>query len=202
MRRSGWLVLLALLAPLACLPSCATPPPPPPAEPPTELFAGVVELNGGPLDPLADRSAKATVLLFTRSDCPISNRYAPEVSRLHAEYGPRGVEFFLVYVDPDQSNDAVRTHVRDHGYTCRVLLDRRHELVLRCGATITPEAALYVAGRRLYRGRIDDRFAALNVMRAQATVRDLANALDAALAGREPPVAETLAIGCVIDDLR
>ncbi|MBL8842067.1 MAG: redoxin family protein [Planctomycetes bacterium] len=169
---------------------------------PAESSTRVVELDGGPLDPLADRAAKATVLLFTRGDCPISNRYAPEVRRLHAEYGPRGVEFFLVYVDPDQSDDEVRAHVRDYGYACRVLLDRRHELVSLAGATITPEAALYVAGRRLYRGRIDDRFAALNVMRAQPTVRDLADALDAALAGREPLVAETLAIGCVIDDLR
>lgn len=198
MRRSGWLVRFVLIASSACLPSCAAPNSPPP----TESHLRVVELDGGPLDPLAERSAKATVLLFTRSDCPISNRYAPEVSRLHAEYGPRGVEFFLVYVDPDQSDDAVRTHVRDHGYTCGVLLDRHHELVRRSGATITPEAALYVAGRRLYRGRIDDRFAALNVMRAQPTVRDLADALDAALAGRAPLVAETLAIGCVIDDLR
>ena len=64
MRRSAWLVLLALLASLACLPSCAAPNPSSPTAPavdaPAESSTRVVELDGGPLDPLADRAAKAT----------------------------------------------------------------------------------------------------------------------------------------------
>lgn len=194
-------VAIVALAPVALLAACGAPtrPPPPPLLPPIAVF----ELDHGPVDPLADPAARATVLLFTRSDCPISNRYAPEVARLHAEYAPRGVAFFLVYVDPDQPEDEVRAHVRDHGYACRVLLDRSHQLVDLAGATITPEAALYLpGGRRVYRGRIDDRFVALDVMRPQPTRRDLADAIDAALAGHAPEVAETPAIGCVIADLR
>jgi hypothetical protein len=194
---------LAAMASCALLAACAAPPPPTPPlpQPPPPLIA-VFELDRGPVDPLADPAARATVLLFTRSDCPISNRYAPEIARLHAEYGPRGVAFFLVYVDPDQSEDAVRAHVHDHGYACRVLLDRSHQLVALAGATITPEAALYLpGGRRVYRGRIDDRFVALDVVRAQPTCHDLAEAIDAALAGHAPEVAETTAIGCVIGDL-
>lgn len=192
---------LVALAPLALLAACGAPPTrPPPFVPPTAV---VFELDHGPIDPLADPTARATVLLFTRSDCPISNRYAPEVARLHAEYGPRGVAFFLVYVDPDQSEEAVRAHVRDHGYACRVLLDRSHQLVALAGASITPEAALFLpGGRRIYRGRIDDRFVALDVMRPQPTRRDLAEAIEAALAGRAPEVTETTAIGCVLGDLQ
>lgn len=189
------LVAVLLLA------ACANPPPVP--SPAPAAITGVFELDRGPVDPFADGVAKATVLLFTRSDCPISNRYAPEVGRLVDAWSPRGVAFFLVYVDPRQPDAEVRTHVSDHGYRCRVLLDRRHELVALAGATITPEAAVFGPGRALlYRGRIDDRFPELNVMRAQPTRRELADALAAILAGHAPAVAEAPAVGCVIEDLR
>ena len=31
-----------------------------------------------------------TVLIFISTDCPISNRYAPEIKRLHDEFAPKG----------------------------------------------------------------------------------------------------------------
>ena len=52
------------------------------------------------------------VLVFTTTDCPISNRYAPELERLHRDYGSRGVAFFLVYPDP-----AVEASQRLRGFT-------------------------------------------------------------------------------------
>ena len=165
--------------------------------------ARVVELDHGPVDPLASRDAKATVLLFTRSDCPISNKYAPEVKRLAGKWQPRGVAFWLVYVDPAQTETQVREHVRDFGYPCRVALDRAHELVDLVGAKITPEVAVFTPARRIaYRGRIDDRFVDLGVARPQATTHELEDALEAVLSGREPAVAHAPPVGCVIDDLR
>jgi len=44
------------------------------------------DLEGKSVNPLADSSAKAVVFIFTRADCPISNRYAPEVRRLSASF--------------------------------------------------------------------------------------------------------------------
>src|SRR5258706_7607896 len=46
---------------------------------------------------------KTIVCLFTRTDCPISNSYAPEMRRIHEKFSPRGVAFYLVYPDPDES---------------------------------------------------------------------------------------------------
>ena len=43
----------------------------------------VLDLEGRRFDPLEATQSKATVYLFTRSDCPISNRYAPEIHRLY-----------------------------------------------------------------------------------------------------------------------
>ena len=44
-------------------------------------------LDGVPVEPFAPaRGIEATVLLFVMTDCPISNRYAPEIRRLHDEF--------------------------------------------------------------------------------------------------------------------
>src|SRR5258705_11944192 len=50
-----------------------------------------------PIDP-----PKVVVCLFTRTDCPVSNSYAPEVRRIYEKFSPRGGGFYLVYPDPDE----------------------------------------------------------------------------------------------------
>ena len=48
---------------------------------------GVFDLDGRLVDPLAlPAGTRAHVLVFTTTDCPISNRYAPEIQRLAAAY--------------------------------------------------------------------------------------------------------------------
>src|SRR5688500_1125789 len=56
------------------------------------------------------------VLVFARTDCPISNRYAPELRRLHERFVPQGVRFVLVYTDPAGSAAEVESHARAFGY--------------------------------------------------------------------------------------
>ena len=64
---------------------------------------------------------------------------------------------------------------------------------------MTPEAVVFgKSGEILYRGRIDDNYAAFGKKRALATHHDLANALDAIAAGRPIKQKETKAIGCLI----
>jgi hypothetical protein len=62
----------------------------------------LLDLDGHTLDPLAGAAARASVFLFTPTDCPISNRYAPELHRIRNAFAPRGIAFLLVYVDPSQ----------------------------------------------------------------------------------------------------
>ena len=154
------------------------------------------------MDPLSG-DAPATVFLFTRSDCPISNRYAPEVGRLQERFSNRDVEFWLVYPDPDETTETIRRHMEEYGYRFGALRDPGHELVRRTGATITPEAALFDGnGTMVYRGRIEDRYVAFGKARATATRHDLEDALLAVLDGgtvREPT---TKAVGCFIADLK
>jgi hypothetical protein len=141
----------------------------------------------------------AIVLVFIAPECPISNAYAPEIERLAGTYGPRGVSFYLVHADPDVTPEQARAHAAEFGFRSRVLLDPNHELVRLTGATVTPEAAvLTTTGDVVYRGRIDDRYLALGKKRFRATTRDLADALDAQVQGKEVAVARTKAVGCLI----
>jgi hypothetical protein len=144
---------------------------------------------------------KATVFLFVSVDCPISNRYAPEVRRLHERYAAKGIQFSLVYPNPVEPVAAIRRHLTDFSYPMRALRDPRHELVKIAGATITPEAAVFdPKGRLLYRGRIDDRYVSLGVERPVATKRDLDEALTDIAEGRTPRQSSTQAVGCFIAD--
>lgn len=159
------------------------------------------DLAGGSVDPFAG-DAPATVVLFVRSDCPISNRYAPEVRRIYEELAPRGVAFWLVYVEREAPAEALRSSTRAFGYPFPALRDARHELVERTGATVTPEAAVFdAAGRMVYRGRIDDRWAGLGRPRPAPTRHDLEEAAAAAAAGERRALRTTRAIGCFIADL-
>ena len=66
-----------------------------------------LDLRGHQVAPL-NTQATATTLIFVRSDCPISNRYAPEMQRLHDEYDPAGMQFYLVYPDPDETPESIQ----------------------------------------------------------------------------------------------
>ena len=144
---------------------------------------------------------KARVLIFTTIDCPISNRYAPEIARLHGEFAAQGIAFSLVFTNPADTQEAIDAHVKRFGYRMPAVRDPQHALVKKTGVTIAPEAAvLDAADRVLYRGRIDDRYVSFGVDRPTPTRRDLRDALVAIVAGRPVKVPQTQAVGCVLSD--
>lgn len=178
-------------------------PAPPAATPAVRTRSAGPTLDGRPFDLWQDRDAAATVLVFVRTDCPVSNRYAPVLRDLSEAYGPRRVDFFLVYVDPRETPDSVAGHRREYQLPCPGVLDPQHRLVAMSGATVTPEAAVFDARRELaYCGRIDDLFPDFGESRTEATTHELADALDAVLAGQAVAQSRTRAVGCYIGDLR
>lgn len=160
-----------------------------------------LSLNAQPQQPDAD-APRLAAYIFTHTDCPVANRYAPELARIHAEYAPRGVQFYLVYVDPALTADEIRTHMTEWGYSMGVVRDSYHDLVAVAGALRTPEVAVFAPGRRLlYCGRIDNLYEDYGKARAEASQRDVRNALDAALAGKPIETSRTVAVGCYIADI-
>jgi len=162
-----------------------------------------IRLDGSGSDPRGvPHGARAIVLLFTSTDCPISNRYAPEVRRLAARFGPEGVVFRLIYPSPSDGADSIREHMASFAYTgtAHAFRDPDQALVRLTGVTVTPEAVVYSGGRIVYRGRIDDRYVDLGRERPAPTVHDLADSLTAVLSGTPVPRPVTQAVGCFIAD--
>jgi hypothetical protein len=159
----------------------------------------VRDVSGVAHRPLEAKGRRATLLFFIAHDCPIANRYAPEINRICREYAARKVACYVVYVEPDLPSREARDHAKAYGYPCPALLDTGHQLVRKAGATVTPEAAVFGSdGRLRYRGRIDDRYLDFGEARLQPTTRDLRLALESILQGRPAPNARTKAVGCFI----
>ena len=165
----------------------------------------VFDANGDAVEPLAASGARAIVFVFTATDCPISNRYAPEVRGLYERFAPRGVAFWLVYADPSDSAEAIQRHIQEFDYPLTPLRDSQHALVKLTGVRVTPEAAVLVPGaggpRLVYRGRIDDLYVDFGKARAKPTTRDLERVLETILAGTTPRLQTTPAVGCFIPKL-
>jgi len=162
----------------------------------------VPDLDGKLAEPLKLLpGTKATVLLFVSSDCPVSNRYAPDIRKLHDTYAKNGVAFWLIYPNLADAVADIRDHIKQFSYPGTALRDVKHDLVKRAGATITPEAAVYDGrGVMTYRGRIDDRYSAVGIEKAMATRHDLHDAIAATLAGKPIRDNRTQAVGCYIAD--
>jgi hypothetical protein len=169
--------------------------------------AHVVDLDGRVVDPLkTSAAARGTVVVFVRTDCPIANRLLPAIERLRAAYEPKGVTFWLVFVDPSEPVAAIRKHLLSFDQHSNAVRDSRHELVKLTGATRTPEAAVYVPDgprvRLVYRGRIDNKFVDVGRARPAATSHDLQDILDVVLSGRTTATPRiTQPVGCIIADL-
>ena len=159
-------------------------------------------LDGTRVAPLASAvGVEATVLLFVMTDCPISNRYAPEVIRIQEEFAG-SVRFWLTYVDVQRPVDEHREHRASFGYPFGAVRDADGALATLAGATVTPEVAVFDGRQRMiYRGRIDDRFVSFGVARRAPRTRDLHGVLSRVAAGETLAFSETRAVGCYIPGL-
>jgi hypothetical protein len=163
----------------------------------------LLDLDGKPFDLWSQTHSPITVVVFTRTDCPISNRAAPEVCRLCELYQPRGVKFFLIYVDPKEQPETIRQHLQEYGYPCPGIRDPEHSLVTYCKATATPEAVVFNNNHEIvYQGRINDQYVDLGNSRTEPTTNDLANAIKSTVLGQPVATPRTRAIGCSIADLK
>ena len=163
----------------------------------------LVDLDGKPFDIRKSSEGRVHVAVFTRTDCPVSNQFAPEVRELYEKLHSQGVDIYLIYVDPNEKPEAIRKHLQEYEYPCVGLRDPDHTLVAQTGATVTPEAVVFDSDWRItYRGRINNEYVEIGKSRTSSVRHDLLEAIEATLAGR--PIAEPLtrAVGCYIGDLR
>ncbi len=64
-------------------------------------------VSGAPVHPLSEaRKAKkrGVVFFFVTTDCPIANRFAPEIGRICDDYEKRDIAFYIVQTDREFEN--------------------------------------------------------------------------------------------------
>jgi hypothetical protein len=159
------------------------------------------DLEGKSVNPLHASAGKVVVLVFLRRDCPISNRYAPVIQKIGAEFS-QDASFWLVYPDKDEAPQAIKKHLQDLGFHLPALRDPTHALVKIAQVQVTPEAAVFDRNHRLiYEGRIDNWYHDLTRVRPAATTHELEDAIRAALNGKPVPKTDVRGVGCFISDL-
>jgi len=158
--------------------------------------------NPAQANPFSSAAGKVIVLIFVRTDCPIANRYAPEIARLSAAHASHAA-FWMVYPDKRESADEIRKHQSEYHLGLPVLRDPQGTLMKRAQASVTPEAAVFDAkGRLVYHGRIDNWFADFGRARPAATTHELIDAIAAAESGHPETLPSVPAVGCYLSDLQ
>ncbi len=152
------------------------------------------QLHQAPTQP-----AKPLVLLFVRTDCPISNRYAPELERIYEKYSADGIDFRTVYPEPGLSSQDMDHHRTEYGLKIPASLDPYRHYVNLAKASVTPEAAVFVEGKLIYRGRIDNWYIDIGKSQPKPTEHSLEDVLRLISEGKIPAFRETRPVGCVIE---
>ena len=154
-------------------------------------------------------NAKLLVVVFTCNHCPTAQYYEERIKRIVSDYRERGVALVAImpndpksvrldelgWTDLSDSFEEMKIRARDKQFNFPYLDDGDTEAVSKAyGPVATPHAFVFDAERKLrYAGRIDD-----SEREAAVKVQDLRRALDALLAGQEPPVTHTKVVGCSI----
>lgn len=161
----------------------------------------VYDLSGKPVDPVHATAGKPVVLIFMRTDCPVSNRYTPTIQSFSQKYSGRA-SFYLVYPDASETAGNIQKHLKEYSLQLTALRDPKHELVKMSQVEITPEVGVFNGkGELLYHGRIDNWYEDFGRARPAPTTHELDEAIQAALTGSLAPKSVG-GVGCYISDLR
>lgn len=153
--------------------------------------------------------ARILVVVFTCNHCPTAQYYQERIKQIVTDYKSKGVALVAImpndpkavrldelgWSDLSDTFSEMKIRARDSHFNFPYLYDGETEEVSRAyGPVATPHVFVFDSTRRLrYVGAID------NSQRiAHVTKNYLRDALNALLAGKEPPVTQTKAIGCSI----
>ncbi len=143
--------------------------------------------------------AAALVVVQTCNHCPYAQAWEGRLIEIARDYAGKDVSVVAISSNdaashPEDSFPEMAKRAEAKGYTFDYLYDESQEIARTLGAERTPEVFLYDGDRKLvYHGAIDD-----NRDDGAVAAHYLRDALDAVLAGNEPAVAETAAVGCTV----
>ncbi len=144
-------------------------------------------------------AGKAAVIVFTCNHCPYAKAWEDRILDVGREYAGRGVTTAAINSNnaaeyPDDSFDAMKARASDKNYAIPYLYDESQAVAHAYGAERTPEVFLFDSERNLrYHGAVDD-----NQDETKVGSHYLRDAIEAVLAGADPAVTQTEAVGCTI----
>jgi peroxiredoxin len=154
-------------------------------------------------------SAKLLVVVFTCNHCPTAQYYEERLKKLTTDYQSKGVAVVAIspndpksvrldelgWSDLGDTFEEMQLRAKHQEFNFPYLYDGDTEAVSRAyGPVATPHVFVFDASRKLrYVGAVDD-----SERPRQVKVHYVRNALDALLAGKEPPVTKTKIVGCSV----
>lgn len=149
------------------------------------------------------KDARALAVIFMCNHCPYVIAVQDRINELAKEYAARGVRLIGINSNdvskyPDDSFDKMKERARERNFAFPYLFDETQEVARAYDAACTPDPYLFenVGGKFIlrYHGRIDD-----NWKEPQSvTRREMAEAINAVLAGKPVPFEAKPAMGCNI----
>jgi len=144
-----------------------------------------------------------TVYIFLSETCPICKSITPEVNKLQQEFGGLDVSFLGIFPNKKFSTLESRTaFAQKFGLKFPLQADSGQTLTQTFKATITPEVIVVdnQTNKILYRGMIDNSFAAIGKRRTVVTKFFLRSALKDWMLGKKPLLSNTEPVGCLIEN--
>jgi len=146
------------------------------------------------------KNSKILIVGFTCNHCPYVKAYEDRLSTLAQKFKSQSVAVVCINSNdpikyPDDSFQNMVTRAKEKNFAFDYLQDETQEVARAFNAACTPEFYLYDQSRKLrYHGRLDDN------THEPEKVKDryLELAIAAVLAGKNPDVATTPALGCGI----
>jgi len=153
--------------------------------------------------------AKILIVVFTCNHCPTAQYYEGRIKQIAADYKSKGAALVAImpndpksvrldelgWSDLGDSFAEMKIRAAERQFNFPYLYDGETEATARAyGPVATPHVFVFDADRKLrYVGAVD------NSERIQHVTKNyLREALDSLLAGKEPPVTQTRAVGCSI----
>lgn len=140
---------------------------------------------------------KLQVIIFLSEECPISQYYAKEISRIDSLY-KNDIELTCVFPMKSSSNEKIAKFMKTFKANFRTQLDTSQSIAKKYKATTTPEVILISDNKIIYQGCIDDKYTAVGVKRSKVKNHYLVAAINLTLQKKEIQTPATKAIGCSI----
>lgn len=161
------------------------------------------------LDPLSNsfkslnelKSDKATVIMFICNHCPFVKFVNDQLVQLAIDYQPKGISFIAINSNdadnyPEDSPAKMKEYANKLNYPFPYLFDSTQEIAKAYDAACTPDFYIFDKDKKcVYRGQLDDSRPSNG---KPTTGKDMRNALDAILSGKEVSKNQLPSIGCNI----